>query len=154
MKAHSILYKTGIISIQFEEIIGRKCRALEAALEKKVPNGKKLLTKNEIVVDGKNEKSEIVTNQLYQKPNTNILGFHLRLNLYNIANTKHDSIYKAKFTNHPEKYKRKSKWLSAKQVNRLGESFWYAGIHDFLEKSGEPPSIIDKKSPDKIVRSK
>ena len=79
------------------------------ALEKKVPNGKKLLTKNEIVVDGKNEKSEVVANQLYQKPNTNILGYHLRLNLYNIANTKHDSIYKAKFTKHPEKYKRKSK---------------------------------------------
>ena len=119
------------------------------ALEKKVPNGKKLLIKNEIVVNGKNEASEIVTSQLYQKPNTNILGYHLRLNLYNLANTKHDSIYKAKFTKHPEKYKRKSKWLSAKQVNRLGESFWYAGIHDFLEKSGEPPSIIDKKSTEK-----
>ena len=119
------------------------------ALEKKVPNGKKLLTKNEIVVNGKNEASEIVTSQLYQKPNTNILGYHLRLNLYNLANTKHDSIYKAKFTKHPEKYKRKSKWLSAKQVNRLGESFWYAGIHDFLEKSGEPPSIVDKKSTEK-----
>jgi hypothetical protein len=37
------------------------------ALEKKVPNGKKLLTKNEIVVDGKNEKSEVVANQLYTK---------------------------------------------------------------------------------------
>jgi hypothetical protein len=35
--------------------------------------------------------------------------------------------------------KRKSKWLSAKQVDRLGKSFWYHGI-DFL-KTGEPPVI-------------
>ena len=34
-------------------------------------------------------------------------------------------------------------------MNRLGESFWYAGIHDFLATSGEPPVIIDKKSTDK-----
>jgi outer membrane protein assembly factor BamA len=119
------------------------------ALEKKVPKGKKLLTKNEIAVNNKKEKKEIIFNQLYQKPNTDILGIHLRLDLYNLAHLKHDSIYKAKFIANPEKYKRKSKWLSAKQVNRLGESFWYAGIHDFLAKTGEPPVILDKKSTDK-----
>ncbi|PWA06550.1 translocation and assembly module lipoprotein TamL [Flavobacterium psychrotolerans] len=117
--------------------------------EKRVPQGKKLLVKNEISVNSKKEKREAVHNQLYQKPNTDLLGYHLRLNLYNLANIKHDSTYKAKFIANPEKYKRLSKWLSAKQVNRLGESFWYAGIHDFLSKSGEPPVIIDKKSADK-----
>lgn len=117
--------------------------------EKRVPKGKKLLIKNEILVNNKKEKHEVVLNQLYQKPNIAFFGFPLRLHLYNLAHIKHDSIYKAKFINNPEKYKRKSKWLSAKQVNRLGESFWYAGIHDFLAKSGEAPVIIDKKSTDK-----
>lgn len=117
--------------------------------EKRVPNGKKLLTENEILINNKKDKREILYNQLYQKPNSDILGYHLRLNLYNLAKIKHDSIYKAKFIANPEKYKRKSKWLSAKQVNRLGESFWYAGIHDFLSTTGEPPVIIDKKSTDK-----
>ena len=116
------------------------------ASEKKVPNGKKLLTKNEIQVNTKKEKRELIHNQLYQKPNSDILGYHFRLNLYNLAKPKHDSIYKAKFIANPEKYKRKSKWLSAKQVNRLGESFWYAGIHEFLMKSGEAPVILDEKS--------
>ena len=117
--------------------------------EKRVPKGKKLLIKNEISVNGKKETKEEVTDQLYQKPNSSILGYRLRLNLYNLANLKHDSIYKAKFTAHPEKYKRMSKWLSAKQVNRLGESFYYAGIHEFLAKTGEPPVIVDQKSTDK-----
>lgn len=113
---------------------------------KRVPDGKKLLTKNEITVNEKREKSENIQNLLYQKQNSSILGYNLRLNLYNLANLKHDSVYNAKFVNNPEKYRRKSKWLSAKQVNRLGQSFWYAGIHNFLRDNGEPPVIIDPKS--------
>ncbi len=119
---------------------------------KRVPNGKKLLTKNDIEVNNKKEKAENIEALLYQKRNTSILGYRFRLNLYNLAKLKHDSIYKAKFVHHPEKYRRKSKWLSAKQVNRLGESFWYAGIHDFLRDTGEPPSIIDTKSTEKSAK--
>jgi len=119
---------------------------------KRVPDGKKLLTKNELVVNGEKDKSETIQSLLYQKPNSSILGYNLRLNLYNLANLKHDSIYKAKFVNNPNKYKRKSKWLSAKQVNRLGQSFWYAGIHNFLRDNGEPPIIIDPKSTAKSAK--
>ena len=122
---------------------------------RRVPKGKLLLTKNEILVNGKDVKSENVTNQLYQKPNSNVLGYRLRLNLFNLANPNPDSTYQAKFTNHPGKYERKAKWLSAKQVDRLGKSFWYHGIHDFLKKTGEPPVIIDSaKITKSIVRLK
>lgn len=114
--------------------------------ERRVPEGKRLLKKNEIFVNDKKETSEAANNQLYQKPNSDILGYPLRLNLYNLANVKHDSLYKAKFIAHPEKYYRLSKWLSAKQVNRLGDSFWYAGIHELLISSGEQPVLIDPKS--------
>ncbi|TDD99215.1 translocation and assembly module lipoprotein TamL [Flavobacterium cellulosilyticum] len=110
---------------------------------RRVPDGKQLLTKNEILENGKKINKEEVELQLYQKPNSSILGYRLRLNLFNIANPNPDSTYKAKFKNHPGKYERKSKWLSAKQVDRLGKSFWYHGIHDFLKKTGEPPVIID-----------
>ena len=113
---------------------------------KRVPNGRKLLTKNEIIVNGKKEKSEEIENLIYQKPNTSLLGYHLRLNLYNLANLKHDSVYQSKFIKNPAKYKRMSKFFSAKQVNRLGQSFWYAGIHNFLINNGEPPVIVDPKS--------
>ena len=118
---------------------------------KRVPEGKLLLTKNEITVNDKTIKDETVFNQLYQKPNSTLLGYRLRLNLYNLANLNPDSTYQAKFTTNPEKFRRKSKWLSEKQVHRLGKSFWYHGIHDFLKKTGEPPVVIDKDRADKSL---
>ena len=119
--------------------------------EKRVPEGKQRLTKNEILVNDKASKSEDVTNQLYQKPNSTFLGYHLRLNLFNIANPNPDSTFQAKFTNNPKKYDRMSKWLSAKQVDRLGQSFWYHGIHDFLKQTGEPPVIVDTARTNKSI---
>jgi outer membrane protein assembly factor BamA len=118
---------------------------------KRVPDGKHLLTKNEILVNNKKTSEENVFNQLYQKPNSKLLGYRLRLNLYNLANLNPDSTYQAKFTNNPKKYDQMSKWLSAKQVDRLGKSFWYKGIHDFLKSTGEPPVIIDNAKTDKSI---
>jgi len=119
--------------------------------EKRVPNGKQRLTKNEIVVNGKTSKSEDITNQLYQKPNSTILGYKLRLNLFNLATPNPDSMFQAKFIKHPKKYERMSKWLSAKQVDRLGQSFWYQGIDNFLKKTGEPPVIVDTTRTSKSI---
>ena len=110
---------------------------------KRVPEGKQLLTKNQIFVNDEVINDEVVLNQLYQKPNGKLLGYPLRLQLNNMANRNPDSTYQAKYKNNPEKYQRKAKWLSAKQVDRLGKSFWYHGFHDFLKKTGEPPVIID-----------
>ncbi|NHM05810.1 BamA/TamA family outer membrane protein [Flavobacterium sp. CYK-4] len=116
---------------------------------KRVPKKKRLLTKSEIIVNDKKVNAENITALVYQKPNTSIGGFHLRLHLYNLAKLNHDSIYKSKFIKDPAKYAHQSKWLSAKQVNRLGNSFWYAGIHEFLKTTGEPPVILDLKSTEK-----
>ncbi len=113
---------------------------------KRVPNGKLLLTKNEILVNDKKENNEDITNQLYQKPNSSLLGYRLRLNIFNLAATNPDSIYKSKFIKNPEKYTQLSKWLSKKQVDRLGKSFYYSGIHTFLKKTGEAPVLLDDKS--------
>ena len=88
---------------------------------------------------------------MYQTPNGTIAGFRLRLALYNAANLNPDSTYQAKFSNKPGKYERKAKWLSAKQVDRLGESFYYKGIHQFLKKVGEPPVVIDTIKTQKTV---
>ncbi len=121
---------------------------------KRVPNNKHLLTENEIIVNGEKEKDEDVAAQIYQKPNSAILGYRLRLNLFNLAKKNPDSSYRAKFYRKPGKYERMAKILSKKQVNRLGRSFWYYGIHNFLKKSGEPPVIVDtisaKKSANRL----
>lgn len=118
---------------------------------KRVPEGKQLLTKNEILVNNKNSNEDEVVYQLYQKPNSNILGYRLRLNLFNLAKPNPDSSYQAKFTNNPGKYERMSKWLSAKQVDRLGQSFWYKGIDEFLKKTGEAPVIVDTNRSNKSL---
>jgi outer membrane protein assembly factor BamA len=130
-------------------VIGIIISACDA--EKRVPNGKQRLIKNEILVNDKATSSDDVTNQLYQKPNSTLLGLHLRLTLNNWANPNPDSTYQAKFTNHPEKYERMSKFLSAKQVDRLGQSFWYHGIPEFLKKTGEPPVILDTSKTNKSI---
>jgi outer membrane protein assembly factor BamA len=44
-----------------------------------------------------------------------------------------------------------AKWLSKKQVDRLGKSFYYFGIHNFLKKTGEAPIIFDQKSTDRSL---
>lgn len=122
---------------------------------KRVPESKQLLTKNEISVNNKNTSEDDIVNQLYQKPNSSILGYRLRLNLFNLAKPNPDSSYQAKFTNHPGKYERMSKWLSAKQVDRLGQSFWYKGIHEFLKKTGEAPVVVDTARSNKsLIRLK
>jgi len=122
---------------------------------KRVPDGKNLLIKNDIIVNGKSTNDETASDQMYQKPNSNLLGFRLRLNLYNLAKLNPDSSYQAKFKNNPGKYERQSKILSAKQVDRLGQSFLYKGIHEFLKRTGEPPVIIDtSKTKKTLVRLK
>ena len=118
---------------------------------KRVPNGKFLLTKNEIFENNKVVSDEITIDQLYQKPNSKILGIPFFLAIHNWANPNPDSTYQAKFKKDPEKYARMSKWLSAKQVDQLGKSFWYHGIHDFLKKTGEPPVIIDSTKTEKSL---
>ncbi|TGD57368.1 translocation and assembly module lipoprotein TamL [Flavobacterium humi] len=110
---------------------------------KKVPDKKFLLTKNEILINDKKNSQEDVVAQIIQQPNTSILGYKLRLNMYNLAKNNTDSIFRAKYTARPDKYRRKIKWLSKKQVDRLGKSFWYSGWHSFLRRTGEPPVIID-----------
>lgn len=130
-------------------VIGIIISACDA--EKRVPNGKQRLIKNEISVNDKVTSSEEITNQLYQKPNSTLLGLHLRLTLNNWAKPNPDSTYQAKFINHPKKYERMSKWLSAKQVDRLGQSFWYFGISEFLKKTGETPVIVDTSKTNKSI---
>lgn len=119
---------------------------------KRVPDNKRLLMDNEIYVDDKKNKDDEVSSQLYQKPNSSILGYRLRLNLYNLAKQNTDSLYKDKFLKNPAKYNRKAKWLSKKQVNRLGQSFWNKGIHEFLKKTGESPVLLDTNSTKKSIK--
>lgn len=137
---------TKVIAFILIAILITACNAV-----KRVPDGKFLLTKNEIIVNQKSIKDPIAFEQMYQNPNTTIGGLRLKLALHNLANLNPDSTYKAKFIKHPGKFERMSKWFSAKQVDRLGESFFYKGIHEFLKKFGEAPVIIDSVKTQKTI---
>lgn len=102
--------------------------------------------RNEFVLNGEKRNTEDLENLMYQKPNSSLLRYRLRLNLYNLANPNPDSTYKAKFAGNPDKYERWSRILSKKQVDRLGKSFYYYGIHTMLKRVGEAPVIIDTNS--------
>src|SRR6187402_1854262 len=111
--------------------------------EKRVPARKQLLVKNQIFENGKLLKNQTIYDQLYQQPNSSILGYRLTLNIYNLANPNPDSTFNLKYLNNKKKYDREVKWLSAKQVEGLRKSFWYLGIHNFLKETGEAPVILD-----------
>lgn len=111
---------------------------------KRVPEGKNLLAKSEIIVDGKKEKNEDITELLSQKTNTHFLNIPFSLYVYNWAKPNHDSLFAEKFIKDSIRFQRTSKLLSSKQVYRLGESFWYSGIHNFLKNTGEKPVILDE----------
>jgi outer membrane protein assembly factor BamA len=118
---------------------------------KRVPDGKLLLTENKIFENNKVIKNEITSNQLSQNPNAKLFGFPLALTLYNWAKPNPDSTYLLKFKNNPKKLERMTKWLSAKQVEQLGNSFFYKGIHNVIKKIGDAPEIIDKTRADKSL---
>lgn len=118
---------------------------------RKIPKGKYLLTKNEFSVNNVKSKSEEVFNLAYQKPNTKLLNYRFRLFLNNLAIQNPDSVYKSKFLKDPDKYRRMATFLSKKQVDRLGKSFFYFGIHNFLKNIGEPAVLFDKSRADKTL---
>lgn len=123
--------------------------------EKRVPARKQLLVKNEIVQNNKLIKDQDLHDQLYQQPNSSIIGYRLLLNLYNLANPNPDSTFNLKYQNKEKKYNREVKWLSEKQIGRLRKSFWYYGIHSFLKETGEEPVIVDTlKSKKSLIRLK
>lgn len=123
--------------------------------EKRVPARKQLLVKNEIIQNGKLTTNQNIYDQLYQQPNSSILGYRMLLNVYNLANPNPDSTFNLKYQNKEKKYNREVKWLSEKQVERLRKSFWYYGIHEFLKETGEAPVILDTlKSKKSLIRLK
>lgn len=102
-----------------------------------------LIEDNEIIVNNKAVNSEDLHNQLYQKPNSKLLGFKPRLQLYNLSKKNADSTYQAWLQKKPNRLDRLIKLYSKKQVNRLGKSFLVSGYSDFFKKVGEAPAILD-----------
>lgn len=118
---------------------------------KKVGDDELLLTKNTIFADSTKVTSEEINNLIVQKPNSTILGYPLRLNLYNLAKENPDSLYQDWLHRKDKREKRLSNLLSKKQVGRLGESFLVKGFSELMKRVGEQPSVIDTTNIQKSI---
>ncbi len=119
---------------------------------KRVPSNKRLLTNTDIMVDDKSISDENVFFQLYQKPNSSILGYRLRLQLYNMAKKNSDTSYYYWLKKNPNTHRFLTGLLSEKQVKRLGKSFVVSGFSNFLKKTGEAPVLFDTTSTKKSLK--
>ena len=113
------------------------------SIVKKVPDNKQLLTKNVILTNDTIVKDERIESLINQKPNGKLLGFPIRLGLYNIAKDNPDSLYYVWLNKKPNRRANLAQLLSNKQVDRLSQSFLVSGLSRFLKKTGEAPVIID-----------
>ncbi len=118
---------------------------------KKVEDHEFLLTKNSIYADDEKISDEAVRSLIAQKPNSSLLGYPLRLNLYNLAKDNPDSSFANWLQRKEKREKRLNNLLSKKQVNRLRESFVVKGASDFFKRIGEAPSVIDTALTQKSV---
>ncbi|NNG10642.1 MAG: outer membrane protein assembly factor, partial [Arenibacter sp.] len=114
------------------------CNAL-----KRVEEDELLLTKNTILANGEKIQDEDINSLIVQKPNSRVLGYPLRLNLFNLAKKDPDSSFQLWLHKKEKRENRLSNLLSKKQVNRLGESFMVKGYSEWLKSIGEPPVTID-----------
>ena len=126
------------ISLLFLVLIGVSCNTL-----RRVDDDELLIHNNNIFVDSSKIKNEDIQTLILQKENTKILGYPLRLNIYNWAKKDPDSSYQAWLNRKPGREERLANILSQKQVNRLGESYLVKGLSQTLKNIGEPPAILD-----------
>ena len=108
---------------------------------KRVGEDEHLLTKTSVTVNDKNTSSENINDLIYQRANNKLLGFPLRLHIYNLARPNIDSILNEKIYNNPKKLARKIKRLSRKQLEKDIET--RKNLNNWLKKTGEPPVILD-----------
>ncbi|GAA4277211.1 translocation and assembly module lipoprotein TamL [Aquimarina mytili] len=138
-------FLTKILFITLTTIFLISCNAV-----KRVPENDYLLENHKIFIDSVKTNKPKLYNQLYQKPNTKLLGIPIRLHIYNAASVNQDSLYQDWLTRKPNREKRMINFFSKKQVDRLGVGL--SGINDWLKKTGEAPTIIDESKTKRAVK--
>lgn len=116
---------------------------------KKLQDNELLLTKNTIIVDGKETEESGVQSQIIQEPNSKLLGIPLALHFFNLASEKTDSVYYSQLYKTPERKKRLTAIYSQKQVDEIVN--YRVGFNNWLKNNGEAPVIIRN---DRAERSK
>src|SRR5690606_12992299 len=97
---------------------------------------------NTVFINGEKDKSETIDNLLYQEPNQKILGFPLRLQVYNLARPNIDSIINGNLNKNPKRRQNLENLLSKKQLDKYVQS--RINFNEWIKKTGEAPVIVDE----------
>ena len=124
---------------------------VSCSVTKNLEDDEYFLTKNNIVIDESNSDEDVVKNLIKPKPNSLFLGYPLRLKIYNIADKNPDSTFTKWLHKKPKREERTHRLLSKKQTIKLQRA--YAGINNWLKKSGEAPALIDSLKIKKSVEN-
>ena len=108
---------------------------------KRVGKNQHLLTQNSVFVNDNKNSTEEINNLIYQRPNSKLLGFPLRLHIYNLARSNRDSLFEVWLDKNPKRRTRLTKKLSKKQLDQLKNSS--IGFNNWLKNTGEAPVIVD-----------
>ena len=118
---------------------------------KRVGENEHLLTKSTVYVNDKKTSSEKINELVNQRPNNRLLGFPLRLHIYNLARDNRDSIFESWLDKNPKKRERLTRRLSKKQLDQLKNSA--LGFNNWLRKTGEAPVILDSLRTERSKRT-
>ena len=114
---------------------------------KRVGQNQHLLTQNSVFVNDDKNSTEEINNLIYQRPNSKLLGFPLRLHIYNLARINRDSLFEVWLDKNPKRRARLTKKLSKKQLDQLKNSS--IGFNNWLKNTGEAPAIVDSLKTEK-----
>jgi len=110
---------------------------------KYVPENNRLLTKNTIVVNGKKNSDNEITDYIVQRPNQLVLGIPFPLHFYNIGNKNFETDFEKWKLENPFWYKFTAGVFSKKQAIGI-RNFKYS-THQWFLNNGESPVILDSK---------
>lgn len=109
-----------------------------------------LLSKNSVYVNDIKDNTEAINNLLYQKQNSKILKYPLRLHIYNLARPNIDSIVNASLDKKPHKREHLESFLSKKQLDKYIDL--RTGLNNWLKKTGEAPVILNEEKTKKSIK--
>ncbi|MUP44311.1 outer membrane protein assembly factor [Gramella sp. BOM4] len=110
---------------------------------KRLDQGENLLVENKIFENGEEIKDSRIYSQLYQEPNTRLLGVPLKLHFYNLARPNIDSILTVNYLENEKKRDFLTGLLSKKQFDRYIYS--RTEFNEWIKTTGEAPVKVDRE---------
>ena len=108
---------------------------------RKIPENKRLLMDNVVLVDSSKVKSEKIKSLILQRPNAAIFGYPILADIYMTADQNPDKTYYEWIKKNKKTYRWLEKMISRKQIVQLQR--YYKDINKTIQNIGKPPVYID-----------